>query len=181
MNHYAYQQRLKEVWKTAVGLYAKGNRNSQTYFKARDLVFLDSIGATAQEVYDFAEDYNGANEPDFATFALIQDIRRWYFLEVQGGQRSNKTSDPATYPAKSDSARGIEWLPRIIPKARAKLRGELDSDTMYCCGGDRRFMKNNDIHPAEFLRVVAAHKDDDEAIMDWVESRAAIRQASPVT
>ena len=181
MNHYAYEQQLKEVWETAVELYAKGNRDAQTYFNARDLAFLDSIGATAQEIYDFAEDYDSGGEPNFTTFALIQDIRRWYFLEIQGGRRSTKTIDPATYPAKSDSVRGIEWLPRIIPKARAKLRGELDPDTMYCCGGDRRFMKNNDIHPAEFLRIVAANEAGDDAIIDWVEGRAARRTTSRVT
>lgn len=172
MKNYDYQIKLKEIWEKAVKLYADGQRGSDSYFNAEETAFLDSIGATAQEVYDFAEDYNSAGEPDFATFAMVQDIRRSYFIEKQKGQRTGKTIDPATYPAKTESVRGIDWLPRIIPKAKAKLHGELDLDTMYGCGGDRKFFKANDIHPAEFLRIVADNEDNDEAVIDWVASRS---------
>ena len=79
--------------------------------------------------------------------------------------------DSQTLPAKTDEARGIAWLPRIIPKAKAKLRGELPPDTMFCCGGDRNFFRTNDIHPSEFLRVVKDAGDDEETIIDWVVSR----------
>jgi hypothetical protein len=43
---------------------------------------------------------------------------------------------------------------------------------MYCCGGDRRFFKAHDIHPAEFLRVVWAYEARDDRIVDWVEARS---------
>ena len=33
---------------------------------------------------------------------------------------------------------GIAWLPRILVKARLKLRGEMPADLMYGCGGDRQ-------------------------------------------
>jgi hypothetical protein len=58
-----------------------------------------------------------------------------------------------------------------MPKARAKLRGELPTSLMYGCGGDRRFFKQHDIHPAEFLQVVWHCGDNDKAIIDWVEKR----------
>ena len=35
------------------------------------------------------------------------------------------------FPAKSDEAEGIAWLPRLITKARAKLAGSLPADLMY--------------------------------------------------
>lgn len=44
-------------------------------------------------------------------------------------------------------------------------------ELMYGCGGDRRFLKENNIHPAEFLRLVWSKFDDDQAIADWVAER----------
>jgi hypothetical protein len=70
---------------------------------------------------------------------------------------------------------GIVWLPRILPKTRAKLRGELPASMMYGCGGDRRFFKENDILPAEFLALVWRAADDDGAIIAWVKARRAGR------
>ena len=74
-------------------------------------------------------------------------------------------------PAKADAIKGIAWLPRLIPKAKAKLRGELPSSLMYCCGGDRRFFSEHDIHPAEFLSLVWRNENNDAAIVDWVAAR----------
>jgi hypothetical protein len=101
-------------------------------------------------------------------------VRRDYFLNVQGGRPSGRTLDDATLPAKTDTVRGIAWLPRLIPKARAKLRGELPSTLMFGCGGDRRFFKNHDIVPAEFLSLLWRHEHDDAAIIEWV-----VRRSSP--
>ena len=171
MKHYNYTRQLQEVWEKAVREYRAGRRGAAAFFNAEETKFLDSIGVTAQEVYDFAEDYAGGGEPDFATFAAIHDIRRAYFLEVQKGRRSSRQLDPATLPAKDAQARGIRWLPRLIPKARAKLRGELHPNIMYACGGDRAFLREHDIHPAEFLRQVWQHENDDEAVINWVEQR----------
>jgi hypothetical protein len=75
-------------------------------------------------------------------------------------------------PAKTDTAKGIEWLPRIIPKAKAKLKGELPPSLMYCCGGDRRFFKAHDILPSEFLGVVWRNGDNDMATVEWVVARS---------
>ncbi|MFT5837141.1 MAG: hypothetical protein ACI9ZV_000645, partial [Candidatus Azotimanducaceae bacterium] len=71
----------------------------------------------------------------------------------------------------TDEVKGIVWLPRIMPKALAKLRGELPPETMYGCGGDRRFFKTNNIHPAEFLRAAWAYQDDQGKLIDWVVAR----------
>ncbi|MCC6352437.1 MAG: DUF5069 domain-containing protein [Verrucomicrobiae bacterium] len=172
MRHYNYQQQLFDAWETAVKAYRSGKRQSSAFFSGAQQKFIASIGATPQEFYDYAEDFVDGGEPDFTTVAQVMDIRRYYFLKVQGGRRSALTLDPATLPAKTAAIAGIPWLPRIIPKAKAKLRGELSPDIMYGCGGDRGFLRQHDIHPAEFLRVVMDHENDDDAIVAWVKARA---------
>jgi hypothetical protein len=164
-------KQLHDIWDQAVRRYREGRRGSAGFFSKEETAHLDSIGVTAQEVYDFAEDYANGGEPDFATFAAIHEIRRQYFLEKQHGRRSGQQLDPATLPAKTAEVRGIRWLPRILPKARAKLRGELHPDIMYSCGGDRAFFRENGITAADFLRVVAQHENDDQAVINWVEQR----------
>ena len=178
--HYSYQQTLVAIWEKAVTQFGEGRRDAGTFFTEAEEVFLTSIGATAQEVYDFAEDFSNHGEPDFSTFILLQDLRRAYFLEVQGGIPSGKVTESDTLPPKKASRDGIVWLPRIIPKALAKLRGEMNPDLMYGCGGDRKFFRTNDIHPAEFLRIVWDNEDDEEAIVKWVIARAGrLNQPSP--
>jgi len=137
-----------------------------------DLAFAASIGSRAQDFFDYAEDAANYSEPDFETALLVQAVRRDYFLQVQKGRASTEVLDVDKMPAKTDAIRGIEWLPRIIPKTKAKLRGELPASLMYGCGGDRRFFKQHDIAPAEFMRVVWANEANDDAIIDWVEARA---------
>jgi hypothetical protein len=42
---------------------------------------------------------------------------------------------------------------------------------MFCCGGDRNFFQENDVHPAEFLRIVKRAGENDRAIVEWVLAR----------
>jgi len=174
MSHYAFAQSFRSLYDKAVALYTGGQRGADTYFTADEIAWLASNGITAQHIYDYAEDqvnYNG--EPGYDTALGIEYIRRDYFLNVQQGKASTVIADPDTWPAKNATAQGIEWLPRIIPKARAKLRGELRSSTMYACGGDRKFFKANDIHPTEFLNLVWRLDGNDDAIIDWVARRSS--------
>lgn len=173
MNHYHYLATLSTLWHDATSRYQKGAHKAETLFSSQeDQDFIRSIGATPQEIFDFIEDYISGGEPDFATFAVLQDIRRSYFLEVQGGVFSSMRLVPSLLPARDEELAGIRWLPRIIPKAMAKLRGELDPDIMYCCGGDRRFFKENNIHPGDFLRVVWRSGGNREQIAQWVVKRS---------
>lgn len=171
MSNYDFQAQLKAIWEKAVTLYEAGNRESGTYFDADEVAFLKSIGHTAREVFDFAEDWVNYGEPDFETFLLIAALRRHYHLHVMRGAESDVVVDTGDLPPKTEAVRGIEWLPRLMPKARAKLRGEMSDDLMYCCGGDRKFFKTVNIHPSEFLTFVMDHFDDDEAIIDFVAAR----------
>jgi hypothetical protein len=174
MKHYDYQVQLKEIWTQAVALYTEGRRNSNTYFNEEKRDFLQSIGVSAQEVYDFAEDFVTAGEPDFTTFALVHDIRRSYFTEVENGQSTQKAVEASSYPEPSASGNGIPYLPRITEKARTKLTGELNPDIMYNCSNDRRFLKTHDIHPAEFLRKVWDTDADLDQLSSWIYNRSDV-------
>lgn len=168
MNSYDWSKKFKSIYDKALSHYQKGQRDAKTFFIQEELDFLSSIGATDQEIYDFAEDACSHNEPDYSTALLITSARRDYFLTIQKRVHSPKTTPASALPAKTDKLEGIEWLPRIIAKARLKLRGELDPDTMYGCGGDRRFLSEHQVHPADFLRLVWAAAEDTSKIFQYV-------------
>jgi len=170
MNHYNWTDTFKELYKVALGKYGEGNRQVETYFDKSELGFLASIGCRAMEVYDFAED---SGDLSFETALLITAARRDYFLTKQKGQWSDQQLRFEDFPAKTDAIDGIEWLPRIILKAEARLRGELPANLMYCCGGDRAFLKRMNIHPADFLRFVWSASKDVSKIVGYVKASQA--------
>ena len=175
MKHYDFADQLHELWEKSCGLYKKGRHDASTYFTAGELAFLAANGLTAQNLYDYAEDFTSGGEPTWNTALAIELVRRDYFLNAQGGRASAVVLDESKMPAKTDAVHGIAWLPRIIPKTKAKLRGELPPSLMYCCGGDRNFFTTHDIHPAEFLSLVWRHEHNDAAIVDWVVRRSAAK------
>ncbi|MBL64213.1 MAG: DUF5069 domain-containing protein [Opitutae bacterium] len=172
--HHDYQRKLTGIWNDAVARYQDGHTSPEGFLTEDERGFIESIGMNLMDVFDFAEDWVREGAPDLGTFLLIHDARRDFFLREQGGEPSGQQLDSSTLPAKSDEVEGIRWLPRIIPKARAKLRGELPPDTMFCCGGDRNFFHANDVHPSEFLRVVRDADGDDQAIIEWVVARSPL-------
>jgi hypothetical protein len=173
MSHYTFAKEFRALYDHAVSLYASGKRGGETYFDAGQKAFLAANGITAQHMYDYAEDHNGYNgEPGFDLALTIESVRRDYFLNAQRGIASTTVLNEASLPSKTAAIHGIEWLPRIIPKAKAKLRGELPASLMYCCGGDRAFLKKHDIFPAEFLSLVWRNENNDAAIADWVVKRS---------
>jgi hypothetical protein len=179
MKHYDFQKTFHKLYDKAVGLYAKGRRGADTFFTIEEQAFLAANGLTSQHLYDYAEDHCNYDEPGYDLALGLEFIRRDYFLLNQHGKPSNVVLDEAKMPAKADAVRGIEWLPRIIPKAKAKLRGELPASLMYCCGGDRNFFKTHDINPVEFLGVVRQNEKNDDVIVEWVVRRSTSGKASP--
>jgi hypothetical protein len=171
MKHYTFAAPLHPLWEKACRHYAQGQRGAETYFTADETAFLTANGITAQHLHDYAENFTSGGGPPWSTALAIELVRRDYFLNAQGGKPSAIVLDKAKLPAKTDAIRGIEWLPRLISKTKAKLRGELPPTLMYCCGGDRRFFQTHDIHPAEFLSLVWRHERNDAAIVDWVVRR----------
>jgi hypothetical protein len=174
--NFNYQKELVQIWEKAVKLYQKGNTEAENFPISDDLPFLNNIGLNKMDIFDYVEDWICEGTPDLATFLLIHDIRRDFFIEEQKGIHSKKKLRSKDLPGKHEEIEGIVWLPRIIPKARAKLRGELPTETMFCCGGDRAFLQKNDIHPVEFLRITQKAGDQDEIIVQWVVQRIKSNQ-----
>jgi hypothetical protein len=174
MSHYEFPHQFRALYDAAVARHTAGQRAAENLCTAEEKAWLAAHGLTPQHLYDYAEDHHAyGGEPGFAQALGIELVRRDYFLNVQGGRPSGRVLDEATLPAKSEAVQGIAWLPRLLPKARAKLRGELPPSLMYGCGGDRRFFKTHDILPAEFLALVWRHEPDDAAIIAWVARRSA--------
>lgn len=166
---YSWDSSFSALFDRCLIRYRSGDTDYSGYYSADDLAFLDSIGYQPREFFDFVEDLAEIGEPSLTTAVMIASVRRDYLTEIMHGAKSDQVLDPATLPAKTSEVDGYVWLPRILVKARAKLRGELDPNTMYSCGGDRAFLKRHDIAPADFLRAVWAAGDDDAKVIDYVK------------
>lgn len=175
MKHYDFADKFRALYDKAVKQYAAGQRGAETFFDASEKAFLAANGINSQHLYDYAEDHNSGGEPGYDRALAIELVRRDYFLSAQHGKPSTRVLDEASLPPKDAAVQGISWLPRIIPKTKAKLRGELPPSLMYSCGGDRRFFKEHDIHPAEFMSVVWRNENNDAAIIAWVVQRSRAR------
>jgi len=167
--NYGWHQRFRELYDKALVKYRNEHRQLESFFTPREVGVLKSFGAKPMELFDYAED---SSDLDPETALLITAVRRDYFLVEQGGKWSEKTIILDELPAKDAALGGISWLPRIIEKAKGRLRGELPNELMYCCGGDRRFFRTHDIHPADFLRYVWAAKGKEEKILAYVQGKA---------
>ncbi|CAN5598667.1 hypothetical protein BH20VER1_BH20VER1_10200 [soil metagenome] len=165
--NYGWQQRLRELYDKGQVKYSNDNRKVETMFTAREVNVLRAFGAKPMELYDYAED---SSDLDWETALLITAVRRDYFLHEQNGTWTGKTIEVEKLPPKDAELEGIPWLPRLIEKAKARLRGEMPDDLMYCCGGDRKFFRAHDIHPADFLRVVWSAKGKTEKILAFVKN-----------
>lgn len=169
-----WDETFLSLYDRCVGAYQSGNKDFDSYYSEEDLEFLESIGYKKREFFDFIEDFCEEGTPSPSTALLVAAARRDYFLVVQDGETSD--AEPLTrdsIPSFGEEFEGIAYFPRILAKARAKLRGELDPDLMFGCGGDRNFLKKNgDIHPADFLRQVWAADQDESKLAAWVKSQA---------
>ena len=149
MENTIWTQHFRRCFDKASAAYKGGDTKPGAGLDAADLAFLKAIGHTAQEIFDFVEDLQRHQEPSYEDALLIASARRDFFLFVQQGKPSGKVVAREQLPTKTDAVEGIEWLPRIIAKATCFLRGGLCHEIMYCCGGDRWFLKEHDIHPAD--------------------------------
>ncbi|WP_166442756.1 hypothetical protein [Phragmitibacter flavus] len=169
---YHWATRFGELFVSCCDEYEEGNQEFGEWFDEDDLMFLESIGHTTREVFDFVEDCCSAegDEPTPETALLVAAVRRDYFLVEQGGVASTNVVSAASLPPKAAELAGVPWLPRIIAKAEAKLRGEMDPDIMFGCGGDRAFLSEVGIHPADFLRMIWAAKGDQDRVVKFVKT-----------
>jgi hypothetical protein len=149
--------------------FQSGNQDWETYYTPEDLAFLASIGCQPREFFDFVEDFCGEGTPSISTALLVAAVRRDYFMTVQKGIPSAKVMSRDDVPTFGDELKGMPYLPRLLAKGRAKLRGELDPDLMFGCGGDRNFLKKyGDLHPADFLRHLWASGENNDKVINWI-------------
>jgi hypothetical protein len=165
--NYGWQQRFRELYDKALVKYGNENRKVETMFTTREVGVLRAFGAKPMELYDYAED---SSDLDWETALLITAVRRDYFLHEQNSTWSEKIIKVDELPPKDAQLEGIGWLPRLIEKAKARLRGEMPDELMYGCGGDRKFFRAHDIHPADFLRHVWEAKGKQEKILSYVKN-----------
>ena len=152
-------------------VYKNGTRNAGAMFSKEEENFLRTIGTTPQEIFDFVEDWCDDGVPNPETILAITKIRRDYLFQEQQGHFDEKPINESEFPSRNASLAGLEWFPRIIEKARAKLRGKLPPDLMYSCGGDRRFLNKVNIDPVEFLQTVWEAGDNIDHIVNFVTDR----------
>ena len=173
MSDYTWAITFRELFDRCVEKYRSGNTDFNTYYSDEDSSFLQSIGYKPREFFDFVEDYCDESTPSPEDALLIAAARRDYLNVVLKGVLSDKIVPNDSLPEKDAELGGHRWLPRIIAKARAKLAGELDPETMFSCGGDRAFLEEHGLHAADFLRMTWAADQDDQKIVDFVNTHGS--------
>lgn len=174
MSNNDWQTKFRQTFDRGVAAWKAGRRSPQTMFGAEDAAFLATIGCTTQELFDFVDDHLVWGEPDYATTLEVTAVQRDYFLNVMGGKSTGRVVPMDALPAKTDAVDGIAWLPRLIMKARIKLRGEMPADLMYGCGGDRPFLRKMKMDLPGFLKLVWECGDNDRRIIDAVKKSAGL-------
>lgn len=169
-----WKTEFRNVWERGIAAWKAARRTAKTMFDAKDSAFLAGSGCTTQELFDFVDDCLGYGDFDFETVLEVTAIRREYFLNVMHGKPSGRVVQMSELPAKSAMVDGIAWLPRLIAKARIKLRGEMNPDLMYGCAGDRPFLREHGMTLPQFLQLVRDKGDDNRAIVEAVK-KAAVR------
>jgi hypothetical protein len=161
---------FEKLFRDGCGRYEQGHREVATFFSGQESQWLASIGCKPQELFDFIEDHINYGEPDLETAFRVAALRERYLKEVQKGVISEQIIPAADLPAKTDAMDGVVWFPRLLAKARAKLRGQLDQPTMYGCAGDRPFLASHGHTLDSFLEVVWKLGEDDSAILSALRS-----------
>ena len=164
-----WKSEFQSVWDRGIAAWKAGRKSAKTMFEPKDVAFLATIGCTAQELFDFVDDFLDCDDLDFETVLEVTAIRREYFLNVMHGKSRGRVVPMSELPAKAAKVDGIAWLPRLIAKARIKLCGGMDPDLMYGCAGDRPFLGEHHMTLPQFLQLVRDSGDDDRAIIEAVK------------
>jgi len=170
-----WKDEFRRIYDRGVVAWEAGRKSPANMFPREDAAFLATIGCTPQELFDFVDDEQRYGEPLYETTLAVAALRRDYFLNVMKGRSTGRVVPMAELPPKADAVDGIAWLPRLIVKARLKLRGEMPDDLMYGCGGDRPFLEEMNMDLPGFLKLVWDCGDDDRRIIDAVKKSAGRR------
>jgi hypothetical protein len=173
MNADSWKVEFQKVYTRGLEAWQSGRRLPSTMFAPADAAFLEGIGCSVQELFDFVDDFARYGEPDFDAVLEVTAIRREYFVNELKSKPASRRVPMSELPPKAEAVDGIPWLPRIIMKARLKLRGEMPDDLMYGCGGDRQFLAGIRMSLPAFLTLVRDCGADDRRIIDAVKRSAS--------
>ena len=126
-----WKTQFRDLFYRGVERYQKGRRSPETMFEDDEPTFLESIGCSTQEMFDFCDDYIRWGDVIYEHVEEVQAVRLDYFANDLKSQPAARRMEMGEFPAKTDEIAGIVWLPRLIVKARAKLEGALPADLMY--------------------------------------------------
>lgn len=166
-----WDEHFHQLFSLCVERYQSGDKDFNCYYDCAGKALLDSIGYRPREFFDFVEDFVDEANPSRSTALLVASVRRDYFRVMMKGESRPPTLNYDNIPSFGEELEGLVYLPRLLAKAEAKLRGELDPELMFCCGGDRHFFrKHGGIHPADFLRRVWAADGDSAKLASWIRT-----------
>lgn len=126
-----WKQKFRVLFFAGVDRHQHGGQSPATMFEPDEVTFIESIGCTAQELFDFVDDYVHCGDVNYDDAEAIQAVRLEVFANELGNQPAACRMGMEEFPDKNAEVEGIAWLPRLIVKARAKLAGELPADLMY--------------------------------------------------
>lgn len=126
-----WKTQFRDLFYRGVERYQEGRRSPETMFESDEPTFLESIGCSTQEMFDFCDDYIRWGDVIYEHVEEVQAVRLDYFANDLNSQPAARRMEMEEFPAKTDEIAGIAWLPRLIVKARAKLEGTLPADLMY--------------------------------------------------
>ena len=127
----SWKTQFRELFDAGAQRRKEGCNEPGAMFESAELDFLESIGCSAQEMFDFCDDYVGWDDVIYEHVEALQAVRYEYFVQELGSQSASHRMEMSEFPPKDAEVEGITWLPRLIVKARAKLAGQLPADLMY--------------------------------------------------
>ena len=126
-----WKQRFRALFNEGVARHKTGRQSPDAMFGESEIEFLESIGCSSQEMFDFCDDYVHWDDVIYDHVEELQAVRYEHFKNELSSQPADTRMEMSEFPAKADEVEGIAWLPRLIVKARAKLAGQLPADLMY--------------------------------------------------
>jgi len=173
MDESSWVEEFRAAYLRTKRAYEEGAGTLPECISESDHRFLGEIGCSPQELFDLVEDDVTVGEPGLERALSITKVRWEYFQQVEGGKAPERIRRMSEFPPPGETLGDIPWLPRIIAKAQGKLKGELPSELMYSCGGDRHFLREHGLEADAFLRAVWKAGDQDNVILDYVRRRGA--------
>jgi hypothetical protein len=126
-----WRKQFHDLFFEGVKRHKEGRQDPESLFEGDEPVFLESIGCSTQEMFDFCDDYVRWGDVVYEHVQELQAVRYEHFINELNSEPASHPMEMDEFPPKDAELEGIAWLPRLIVKARAKLAGNLPADLMY--------------------------------------------------